>query len=644
MTTRERTPDTRLREGRTRPAPPRHGSRPARRPPHPPVARARRAAARTRPAARPPAIRRRLTALLGVLAVLFAVVAARLVQVQAVSRSSYAAVGESQRLRSVVLPAGRGAIFDRNGRDLALSIPQQTIWANPHLVTDPAGAARALARVVGVDERVLRDRLSSDAGFVYVKRKVDDATAKKVKALDLDGVFFVDEPKRFLPAGDLALPVLGVVGLDNEGLAGLELQYEKRLAGRPGELSVERDPFGHEIPAGQREFVPAEPGDDLVLTLDRSLQYEVERSLRAEIEQANAKGGIAVVMNPRTGEILAMANLSRDPESGRVVPSVNNEAVTSVYEPGSVNKVITISAAIEEGLVAPDTTLAVPDHLLLGGHVFTDHDPHPVKQWTVTDVMANSSNIGTIMIGQKLGKQRIDAYLRKFGLGSKTGLGFPGEPRGLLLDPAKWSGSSMGSVPIGYGLAATALQMLGAYNTIANGGVWVAPKLVKATVDANGDQHPTPAPARRRVVSARTAEQVNAMLQQVVEHGTGTAAAIDGYTVAGKTGTARKPFAGGYKQGAYMASFAGFVPAEDPQLSAIVVLDEPVPIYGGTVSAPVFADVAQYALRLFRIPPAAQPTVVRGATLTDPDAAKTENELGGAGRGAPATPAATSPR
>ena len=574
---------------------------------------------------RTPDVRRRLVALLAVLGVLFTVVVGRLVMIQGVSPDKYVAVGESQRLRDVVLPAGRGAMFDRNGRDLALTIPQKTVWANPHLVTDPLAAAKALSPVLHVDEAVLGDRLSRDAGFVYLARKVDDKVVAQVEKLHLSGVFFLDEPKRFNPAGDLAGPLLGVVGTDNEGLSGLELQFEKKLKGTPGELRVERDPYGNEIASGDRSFTPAQPGDDLVLTIDRSLQYETEKALSEEIVKSNSKGGTAIVMDPKTGEILSMANLTYDgADSGKApYPSINNTAVTSVYEPGSVNKVITIAAALEEGLVAPDTTLAVPDHLRVADHVFSDHDPHPLKQWTVTDIMATSSNIGTIMIGKQLGKTRLDAYLRKFGLGSKTGLGFPGEPRGLLLDPKKWSGTSIGTVPIGQGLAVTALQMLDAYNTVANGGVLVTPKLVKATVDGEGTQAPTPASPRRRVVSEKTADQVKHMLTEVVKVGTGTEAAIDGYTVAGKTGTARKPYKGGYKQGAYLATFAGFVPAENPRLSAIVVLDEPAQMYGGLVSAPVFAKVAQYGLRLFRSPPPRPQSTPADTKITDPDAAKT---------------------
>ncbi|MGI8686523.1 MAG: peptidoglycan D,D-transpeptidase FtsI family protein, partial [Acidimicrobiales bacterium] len=378
-----------------------------------------------------------------------------------------------------------------------------------------------------------------------------------------------------------------------------------RLAGKPGKIVVERDPRGGDIPGGVRKFDPSARGDDLVLTLDRSLQYETERALAAEIVTSNSKSGTAIVMQTRTGEILALANLQAGADGAPPRQADKNMAVTNVFEPGSVNKVITISAALEEGIISPNDVLDVPGTIKVADHVFSEHDPHPLAKWSITDIMANSSNVGSIMIGQKVGKERIDNYLRDYGFGAKTGLGFPGESRGILLDPKKWSGTSIGTVPIGQGLAVTSMQMLAAYNAVANGGTWVAPKLVKATVDTEGRRHPTPESETRRVVSASTAQQVTAMLSEVVRVGTGTAAAVDGYTVAGKTGTARKPLEGarGYQAGAYVATFAGFVPAERPEFTVIVVLDEPTPIYGGLVSAPVFSQVARYALRQYQVPP-----------------------------------------
>jgi cell division protein FtsI (penicillin-binding protein 3) len=575
---------------------------------------------------RQPVSRRRLVAFLLCLTLAFGLITARLAFVQGFSAHRYESFGVSQRLRTITLPGERGSIFDRNRAELAISIPQKTVFADPRLVRDPAGSARSLSPILGVDEEFLRARLGAAAAFVYLARKVDDKVANQVKALRLPGIGFIEEPKRFDPAQNLALPLLGQVGTDNQGLSGLEQQYERQLTGQPGQLLVERDPTGHSIAAGVRRLRPSKRGGDLVLTIDRSLQYETERSLTEEVRSSNAKGGIAIVMEPSTGEVLAMANLKR--EGDAIVPAPNNAAVMNVYEPGSVNKVITVAGAIEEGLVSPTSSLVVADHMPVAGYEFKDHDPHPTRPWTVTDIIANSSNIGTIMIGQRLGKTRIDHYMRAFGLGSHTGLKFPGESAGILLDLSEWTGPSIATVPIGQGIAVTGLQMLEAFNTIANGGVHVAPKLVLGSLDRSGRLDETPASPRERVVSESTAKQVTGMLTEVVRVGTAKAAAVEGYRAAGKTGTARKPLEGarGYKEGAYIATFAGFVPAESPRLSAIVILDEPYPIYGGLVSAPVFAQVARYGLRLFRVPPptaaavASVPTARAEAVRADNDA------------------------
>ncbi|HUP86120.1 MAG TPA: penicillin-binding protein 2 [Acidimicrobiales bacterium] len=550
--------------------------------------------------------RRRLAAFVTCALVAFGALGGRLVFLQATPPPEYTAFGERQLVHEFELPAARGAIFDRNGRELALSVRQSTVWANPRQVTDPAGQAAILAPMLGVDAVVLQDRMSRDAAFVYLARTVPDAVATQVSALNLAGIHLQDEPKRFTPASELAAPLLGKVGTDNKGLSGIELQFEDVLAGRAGTKTVEKTPDGQELYGGLRELTAPVRGDDLVLTIDRSLQFETERALANEITIAGAKGGVAIVMDTRTGEILALANLSPNPDGlGPPVPSEKNVAVTNVYEPGSVNKLITIAGALEEGLVRADEKLTVPGTIQVSDHLFKEHDPHPTMDWSVTDIMANSSNVGSIKIGQKLGKEKMDSYLRAFGFGERTGLGFPGESRGIMLDPKKWSGTSLPTIAIGQGIAVSAMQMLAAYNTVANGGEYIAPKLVKSTLDVKGTPKATPPSDHRRVISERTAKQVTGMLAEVVRVGTGTNAAIDGYTVAGKTGTARKPLenARGYKAGAYVSSFAGFVPAENPSLTAIVMLDEPTPIFGGLVAAPVFAEVMRYGLRQFRIPP-----------------------------------------
>ena len=556
-------------------------------------------------------------------AVGFGLLTLRVGQVQVLSADRLEALGENQRVRTLELPAERGSIFDRNGRELALSLRQQTVWANPRVITDPVGAARQLAPLLGLEEAKVVERLSRDAAFVYLARKIDDDVAEKVKALKLPGIDLLPEPERFLPAGTLAASVIGQVGIDNEGLSGLESQFDSRLAGEPGTLVAERDPRGRPIPGGERAFEPSQPGTDLILTLDRSLQHQTEKSLASQILTSNADGGTAIVMEVGTGEILALANLTRadaeaPPGTPPVGPARSNRAVTNVHEPGSVNKMITIAGALEEGLVSPSTELMVPDKLRVADHVFSDHDPHPTAAWSITEIMAQSSNIGAIKLGQQLGKERLDGYMRAFGFGSPTGLGSPGESAGLLLKPEDYSGTSLATISLGQGIAVTAMQMLAAYNTVANGGEYVAPKLVRATVEPDGVMTPTPESERRRVVSPKVADQLADMLIEVVRRGTGELAAVEGYTVAGKTGTARKPRDGarGYEAGAYVASFAGFVPAESPGLTAIVLLDEPKPIYGGVVAAPVFAEVVRYALRLFRIPPPATSAPASSAPAT----------------------------
>ena len=456
-----------------------------------------------------------------------------------------------------------------------------------------------------------------------MSRRVDDEVAAAVEELDLPGISFLEEPKRFAPAGSLARSVLGEVGVDNDGLFGLERQYDEALTGEPGALVIEKDPDGRTIPGGEHERVPAaarrRPGAH-----DRSLDAVRDRTGAGGPDPRQGRQGRhRHRQQPATGEILALANFTTDPETGEIVATGNNMGATAVYEPGSVNKVITVAAALEEGLVTPSTEITVPDSLQVSDHLYTDHDPHPTEDYSVTRILTESSNIGTIKLAEMLGKDQFDTYLRRFGFGTKTALDFPNEAAGVLLPVERYNGTSMGSIPIGQGIAVTALQMLEAYNVLANDGVYVPPKLVLETVDSQGSRHPVDVGDTRRVVSEATAEQMREMLVNVVAEGTGTRGGIRGYSVAGKTGTARKPQPeGGYGTPGnyhYVANFVGFVPAEKPELSIIVVIDEPAgDIFGGTVAAPVFADLAQYGLRLFRIPP----PLVEQAPAPDTAAAK----------------------
>ena len=578
--------------------------------------------------------RRRLVALLVALCIAFVAIVVRLMYVQGFTAAPYAAKGLAQRLQTITLAGDRGSIFDRNGDELAMSVPQSTVWADPRSVTDPAREAQALAPILGLDPGDIQARLARPGAFSYVARTVEDSAAAKVKALNLPGISLMDEAKRFTPDGALAAPVVGRVGTDDVGLSGIELQYQSLLAGRAGELVREDDPSGRPIAGGLRRLKPALRGSDVVLTLDRSMQFDVETELSDQISKSKAKGGMAVVMDTSSGEVLAMASLLNAPDGSGVIVAPSNQAVTSVYEPGSVNKLVTISAALEEGVVKPSDMYDVPDSIRVADATFRDDNPHPTERWSVTDILTASSNVGTITVAKQLGKDRLDTYLRKFGLGSRSALKFPGESGGLLLDPSKWSGTSIATVPIGQGIAVTAIQLTAAYNAVANGGIYVAPKLVRALVDRQGRSVPTPPSATRRVVSTSTARQMTAMMTEVVRAGTGAAAAVPGYTVAGKTGTARKSIEGrtGYKEGAYVASFAGFVPAERPAFTAMFVLDEPTPIFGGLVSAPVFARVAPYALRQLQIPPPPADTeLFNGVPHAAPTAATVADEPGANG-------------
>ncbi len=555
-------------------------------------------------------VRGRLFALLIVLVVGFGAIVVRLVDVQAVSASRYAVLGQDQRLHAIVLPAQRGSIVDRNGAELAVTIPRSTVFADPQMVTDPAGAARALSPVLGMPEGELRALLTSSGNFVYLSRRVDESVAAKVEELAVDGVGLQDEPTRVQPAGPIATPLLGQVGMDDDGLSGLERQYEEELAGNPGEKLVEKDPSGRDIAGGVRQSTAPVRGEDVVLTIDRDLQFFTEQALARQITSTTSKSGIAVVMDPATGEILAMASIIAGAKGQPPQPAGYNKALIDVYEPGSVNKLVTFAGALEEEAITPEDRFSVPDSITVSGTQFQDAESHPPGWWTPTDIIAHSSNSGAILVAQQLGKSGLNQYLEAFGMEDDTGLGFPGEAAGILPEVDDWSGTSLPTLAIGYGLAVTPVQMLTAYNTIANGGVRVDPTLVKSRIGPGGKERPAKEPDRRRVVSEETASALTGMLAEAVRSGTGRTAAIEGYTVAGKTGTARKTAEDGslgYREGAYVASFAGFFPAEAPRLSAIVVLDEPEPYTGALASGPVFAELANYAVRHFQVPPRVPP-------------------------------------
>lgn len=538
--------------------------------------------------------------------VVFALIGVKLIDVQARDRAHYQRLGFDQRVSNVTLAAERGTIFDRNGHDLAISVARSSIYANPKQISDPVRYAALLAPITGVDQATLLSNLSKkNLEFVYIARKVEKNVSQQVRKLRLKGIGFLPESKRYYPAQPLAGPLLGFVGTDNDGLGGLEAGAESDLAGRRGSMQVEHDARGRSLPGGEHQVRPAERGVDLVLTIDESLQFETERVLAEEVANAKAKGGMAIVADTRTGDILAMATVDGATEGvpAHSAGSVeHNRPVTDVFEPGSTAKVVTIAAALEAGLVSPSTVLQVPGRIEVDGQEYEDVHSHPTAM-TVSDILRESSNVGTILIARALGSERFDAALRAFGFGQETGLHFPGEAAGIILPRNQYNSTSMASMPIGSGIAVTAMQMLDVYLTLANDGVARDPRLVAATVDAEGERHEKPLGATHRVVSAATAQAMRAMLEGVVLSGTGTKAQIIGYRTAGKTGTARKP---PYDQPPYkyVSSFVGFAPVDSPRLAAIVVLDEPNngAYTGGQVAAPAFARILQYALAVERVP------------------------------------------
>ena len=552
---------------------------------------------------------RRIRWTLAIFALLVVASTVKLVQIQVVDAADLAAVGERQRARTVELPASRGRIYDRDGDVLATSIQAATVYADPRAYRgtttpegrevppagDAAAVADALAPLLEAEAEAVRTRLEQDRHFVYLARQVEHELGEEIAALGLPGIGVLAEPQRVYPAGT--------------------------LAGQPGTLLLERAPGGLDIASGIRELQPPVVGTDVVLTLDRNIQHVAELAADDALERFDAAGASIVVADVGSGDVLAMASAPGfDPNArGDEDPADRrNRAVTDVFEPGSTQKALTIAAALEEGVIDPTTTLEVPDALQVGGSTFTDATRHSLDAWTITQIMERSSNVGTIRIAQRLGPERLDGYLRRFGYGQRTDLGFPGESGGLLMPHTEWWGTSLPTIAIGHGVAVSLLQLANSYATLANDGVSVPSRLVRGTVGEDGRLSPSPAGSSHQVVSPDTAAAVRGMLEEAVHgaHGTGSLAQVEGYRVAGKTGTARKPMVDGrgYSD-QYIATFVGMAPADDPQVVVAVMVDEPYPFFGGLVAAPVFAEVMEAALLALRVPPDGSgtdlPTAVR---------------------------------
>lgn len=610
---------------------------------------------------------RRIRWTLAIFAVLVLATTAKLVEIQVVDADDLAASSERQRARTIDLAATRGRIYDRDGDVLATSVQAATIYADPRAfrptstpdglevpaAADAAEVAESLAGLLEQDVASLTERLEQDRHFVYLARQVDHELGEEVRALELPGIGVLVEPQRLYPAGPLAGQVVGFTDIDAKGLQGLEARYDGVLAGEPGTLLLERAPGGLDIASGVRELVPPQAGTDVVLTIDRDIQHVAELAATEAIERYRAIGASIVVTEVGTGDVLAMASTPGfDPnERGDEDPADRrNRAVTDIFEPGSTQKALTIAAALEEGVVTPTSQLEVPGTIRVAGSSFSDSSPHDGTSWSVMQIMERSSNVGTIQIAQELGPERLERYLRSFGYGRSTDLGFPGESGGILRPHEDWWGTSLPTIAIGHGVAVSLLQLANSYGTIANDGVAIPPRLVLGTVGDDGRLSPVRGSDEERVISADTAADVRSMLEEAVhgEHGTGGMAQIEGYRIAGKTGTARKPKEGaaGYSD-QYFATFVGMAPADDPQVVVAVMIDEPWPFYGGLAAAPVFAEVMEAALLALRVPPegagtdlstalrlaAQQAERIADAEVAAADAAARAVEEGGPGTG-----------
>jgi cell division protein FtsI (penicillin-binding protein 3) len=550
----------------------------------------------------PRVVNRRIRLLLAVFALAFGGTLLRAVWIQGVRAESLARLGASQHRESFVVPAGRGTIYDRTGLRLAIGEQATTVYADPTQVRNPRAVSVAAARILGVDAEQLYPQLADRSrNFVYVDRKADPVKASVLARQKIPGLGFYPEERRSYPLRTVGSQALGYAGIDNRGLAGLEFALDHELAGKSGRKTVIRDPAGHVIDVVNEK--PAREGRDVYLTLDNTIQSNAEQVLRGTIAHWGAAAGTAVVLDPRNGNILALATApSFDANHfADAQPEVRrNRAVGWTYEPGSTFKLVTVSGALSEGLVSPDTAFILPYELHVADRVVHDAEPRGTERMTVAQILSHSSNVGAIMLAKLLGPSRLAKWISQFGYGHLTGSRFPEESPGIVLPLEQWSGSTIGNVPIGQGIAVTPIQMAAAYAAIANRGVSVQPHIIDHVA---GRGRPTL--HRRRVVSRGIAEEVSRMLEGVVaEGGTGTLAAVSGYQVAGKTGTAQKPGPKGYTTDRYVASFVGFVPASKPRLVILVAIDEPKgAIFGGVVAAPAFAEIARFDLQYLEVPP-----------------------------------------
>jgi cell division protein FtsI (penicillin-binding protein 3) len=549
-------------------------------------------------------LERRIGLLFAVFLVLLVLAGGRALFLGVIKGSSLASAAASQQVSSLELPARRGTIVDRNGFELAVSEPADDVSATPYLVKDAVKTAGRLAPLLGVDaDTLIRKLARRDTGFVYLARALPANQGAQVEKLHLPGIQLTPGHRRVYPRKELASQLLGTVGTDGDGLSGIEYSQNRTLQGTDGERRLVKDALGESIRT--RDTKTATPGARLELTVDAAIQNEVERVMADVGQQYRPHGATAVVMNPSSGEVLALANWPRvDANAPSSAPGYASQdrAVGYTFEPGSTFKSITVAGALQDGTVTPNTPFGLPPQIQVADRVIGESHARGPVTLTTAQILAQSSNVGAIKIGLEMGKQRFDYWVRRFGFGRRTGVDLPGEERGIVLPVDKYSGSSMGNLPIGQGNSVTPMQMAQAYAAIANGGILRTPRVVRRV-----DGKLVPTPRGKRIISGRTAAQLRQMLEGAfAPGGTASEVSIPGYKLAGKTGTANKidPLTGKYSESRYVASFIGFAPALHPKLLIEVMVDEPqTEIYGGVVAAPAFGKIASFALPYLRIPP-----------------------------------------
>jgi len=550
----------------------------------------------------------RLLSILFIFTLAFLALIGRLIWLQVIEHNTLLKLAGNQHNINIKLQANRGNIYDRNFHPLSANLKTGSIYANPKEIEDSRSLIRSLKPYLGIEKKVLTEKLKSSSPFVWLKRKIDYAQAQKIMDLGLKGIGMLTESRRFYPNNQLASHMLGFVGIDNEGLEGLEMKFNSFLSGTPGYSYAFRDAKARRIFSKHSGLIPPSDGYNLVLTIDEVIQHIAEKELDRTFSDSEAAAATVIVMNPTSGDILALANRPAfdlnnfnisEPDSRR------NRAVTDILEPGSVFKVITASAALEEEVVSLEREFFCEEGLYnVGGHILHDH--HPYGKLTFRQVIELSSNIGTVKTAQLLGKEKLYSFIKLFGFGSKTNIELPGEVVGIIRPSERWSGISIAAIPIGQEVAVTPIQLVRALSVIANGGMLVKPRIVLSIQDSQGEVVKNFEPEKpKRIISSSTASFMTEILEGVVERGTGKRAQLSEYRACGKTGTAQKLEPDGrYSHSKYVASFMGFAPASDPRVAVLVCVDEPKgAYYGGSVAAPAFKRITEDVLRYMKVEP-----------------------------------------